>query len=607
MIDPQQREKCLKEVRLLESLNHPHIVSYLDSFIADNELLIAIEWAERGDLKRVIKRAQSDEAPIEESRIWDYMYQIASALHHMHQKRIMHRDLKPANIFIAADESLKLGDLGLGRYFATETIEAFSRVGTPLYMSPEVLRSQGYDWKSDVWSLGCVIYELASLRSPFRKENVKMSLYDLFNAINKGEYPPLPERYSEELKQLVYSMIQVDPSLRLNIPQVLELCQIHISSHRRPKIDPFLIMDDVHVKLSLLDYENTFCKKYRRPPVNRVYFAVSVDPDQQLAYLYDLVYWLMQSSKSVGPVLDYSSFAGRDAVASQITSDLRVFGVKIPEIISMSTLKQGFGEGACFILNDLLNRELTIRNFDFKNPVVREMGSDVYMTTPTYKEEYAEEIDVELPEECIMKYSKFSDSSEGEEEVKEENPIGPIETQVDPQEWYQEVERVAPDLKVDVPRADESHIDIILEQFKAVQGLFPPELLEKFSLNVERWDESLRRIREGEENMNKRCSQNVAELQGIIKMKRQLANRLNSLRDVVKAQVEEFDRLRGEEQRTLKNIEGMTGYLNDRTLLNEAKEKLVRVRQEAKAMQGKEAVARIHRDSLHKKYNYMET
>ena len=98
----------------------------------------------------------------------------------MHAKRIMHRDLKPANIFVALDGSLKLGDLGLGRYFSSQTIEAYSRVGTPLYMSPEVLQGSGYDWKSDVWSLGCVAYELICLKSPFKNEDQKMNLYDLF-------------------------------------------------------------------------------------------------------------------------------------------------------------------------------------------------------------------------------------------------------------------------------------------------------------------------------------------------------------------------------------------------------------------------------------------
>lgn len=290
MMDPNQREKCLKEVRLLESLNHPHIIKYIDSFIAENELIIAIEWAERGDLKRVVKRAQSDESFIVESRIWDYMTQIASALSHMHEKRVMHRDLKPANIFIAADETLKLGDLGLSRYFTTETIEAFSRVGTPLYMSPEVLRGQGYDWKSDVWSLGCVIYELAGLRSPFKTDDQKMSLYDLFQAINKGEFPPLPERYSEELKQLVYSMIQVDPGKRLNIPQILQLCDIHLNSTRKPTIDTFLVMDDIQEKLRLLDYELQFCAPRKEKPFTRIYFAHPAEKTEQLTCFVELAY-----------------------------------------------------------------------------------------------------------------------------------------------------------------------------------------------------------------------------------------------------------------------------------------------------------------------------
>lgn len=86
----------------------------------------------------------------------------------MHEKRIMHRDLKPANIFIAQDDSLKVGDLGLGREFGSQTIEAHSKVGTPLYMSPELLRDEGYNTSADVWSLGCIAYEFVELRSPFR-------------------------------------------------------------------------------------------------------------------------------------------------------------------------------------------------------------------------------------------------------------------------------------------------------------------------------------------------------------------------------------------------------------------------------------------------------
>ena len=103
----------------MKPLDHPNIIKYVDSFIHNNELIIVTEWAEKGDLKKLIKEHEGDELPFDEPKIWDYMRQISSALKHMHDKRIMHRDLKPANIFISHDSTLKIGDLGLGRIFGS--------------------------------------------------------------------------------------------------------------------------------------------------------------------------------------------------------------------------------------------------------------------------------------------------------------------------------------------------------------------------------------------------------------------------------------------------------------------------------------------------------
>ena len=92
-------------------------------------------------------------------------------------------------------------------------------------MSPEVLQGKGYDWKSDSWSLGCIAYELCMLRSPFRlddKEN--LSLYDLFQRITKGQFPPLSDNYSAELRQMIMAMLKLDPEERFDINQVCELC-----------------------------------------------------------------------------------------------------------------------------------------------------------------------------------------------------------------------------------------------------------------------------------------------------------------------------------------------------------------------------------------------
>ena len=110
-IDDKARDKCLKEVRLLQSLDHPNIIRYLDSFITDNDLVIIFEWAAAGDLKRQLRKAQERGVGFEERVIWKYFSQICDAIQHMHERRIMHRDLKPANIFLTLDGTVKVNDL----------------------------------------------------------------------------------------------------------------------------------------------------------------------------------------------------------------------------------------------------------------------------------------------------------------------------------------------------------------------------------------------------------------------------------------------------------------------------------------------------------------
>lgn len=209
-------------------MHHPNIIEYLDAFIANNELHIAFAWAEAGDLKRQIRKANEKSVRFDERTIWRYFSQLCAAILHMHRARIMHRDLKPANIFLTLQGVVKVGDLGLGRHLSENTLEAHSKVGTPLYMSPEVLRGEGYDWKSDVWSLGCILYELAMLRSPFKSEG--LNLYGLFQKINKGDYEPIDAVYSDHLRRLATQMISLTASERPSMEDVWRMCQARPSS-----------------------------------------------------------------------------------------------------------------------------------------------------------------------------------------------------------------------------------------------------------------------------------------------------------------------------------------------------------------------------------------
>jgi serine/threonine protein kinase len=159
--------------------------------------------------------------------------------------------MQPANIFLTTDGTIKVGDLGLSREMSDETVQAFSKVGTPLYMSPEVLKGDGYDFKSDIWSMGCLLYEvrrvipqrkdrtvlhrtcslrllppavqLAMLKSPFKSEG--LNLYLLFQKISRADYQPVSEEYSAELRDLVVEMLNTTAGNRPDINYVCDIAR----------------------------------------------------------------------------------------------------------------------------------------------------------------------------------------------------------------------------------------------------------------------------------------------------------------------------------------------------------------------------------------------
>jgi len=227
-METEARRECITEVNLLKSLNHSTIVRYLDSFVESSELVIVLELAPHGDLACLCRLLKESERLLTEPQTWGAFFQIADALHFMHKRRIMHRDIKPANVFLCSHGVVKLGDLGLGRYFSSNTYRAHSIVGTPFYMSPEVIVSSGgYSFKSDIWSHGCVLYELAALSSPFASS--RLNYYALGNKIRSGDYPPLPEGTPPSVRGLCAEMIQVSPDARPSAHAVFDAAMEHFA------------------------------------------------------------------------------------------------------------------------------------------------------------------------------------------------------------------------------------------------------------------------------------------------------------------------------------------------------------------------------------------
>jgi NIMA (never in mitosis gene a)-related kinase len=152
-----------------------------------------------------------------EQQIVAWLVQMALAMNYVHDKKILHRDLKTQNIFLTSKGDIKIGDFGIARVLQHTYDCANTAIGTPYYLSPEICQEKPYNQKSDIWSLGCIFYEIATLNHAFDAQNMK----GLIQKILKGTYPPLPEVYSPDLKKLLSEMLIKDPNKRPSIKKIL--------------------------------------------------------------------------------------------------------------------------------------------------------------------------------------------------------------------------------------------------------------------------------------------------------------------------------------------------------------------------------------------------
>ena len=216
-LSEKEKENALNEVRILASIKSNFVVSYKEAFFdeKDNTLCIIMEFADSGDLYQKIVQHKKSAIFFEEYEIWRIFIQLVKGLKSLHDLKILHRDMKSANVFLFSNGSAKLGDLNVSKVVKKGL--GYTQTGTPYYASPEVWKDKPYDNKSDVWSLGCVLYEMITLRPPFRAKNME----GLYQKVIKGQYNKIPEKFSDDLFKVVQFLLQVNPNKRPSCEEIL--------------------------------------------------------------------------------------------------------------------------------------------------------------------------------------------------------------------------------------------------------------------------------------------------------------------------------------------------------------------------------------------------
>jgi len=236
-LSDKEKQNALNEVRLLASVQDKHIIAYKEAFFDDKTrcLCIVTELANGGDLMQQITKCQKERSHLKEADVWRYLHGMCQGLKALHDMRILHRDLKCANVFLNSSQDglmiAKLGDFNVSK--VAKRGLCMTQTGTPYYASPEVWRDMPYDAKSDMWSLGCVLYEMVALRPPFRAEDME----GLYRKVLRGQYPRIPPHYSHDLADVIAALLQVNPRHRPSIDQLMQMPVLRRHLPEAPQVE----------------------------------------------------------------------------------------------------------------------------------------------------------------------------------------------------------------------------------------------------------------------------------------------------------------------------------------------------------------------------------
>ena len=217
--DYSSMKEILNESSILSTCDNIYVVKYYNSFFYCGTFNIITEFCPYGDLFGYIKFYKERGSKIEEKIIWIIFIQLSLGLSYLHHKKILHRDIKTKNIFIKNNLTVKIGDFGIAKILNSTSSYAHTFIGTPYYISPELCKDQPYNDKSDVWSLGCVLYELCTLNHPF-EGGTQVEIYE---KIMTQKFKAISPDYSLELKKMVDLLLEKDEKKRPKMKDILKM------------------------------------------------------------------------------------------------------------------------------------------------------------------------------------------------------------------------------------------------------------------------------------------------------------------------------------------------------------------------------------------------
>ncbi|XP_067632842.1 serine/threonine-protein kinase nekl-2 [Eurosta solidaginis] len=218
-----EMKMLMQEIYIISQLKHPNIVRFIRSFVYLNSLNIVMEFAANGTIRDVISTHNNHRPCIPRKIFISLMYGILLGLEYLHIRHVIHRDLKPENILLDSANRIKIADFGISTIHTTDK-PLHGLIGTYLYMAPEVMRGEKYEFKSDIWSLGCILYEMCIGTNPFsHAQNLPHLKYMIQRSVQYGHnIGPISTYYGVEWGRLCEKMLNVQPKKRISISSIIK-------------------------------------------------------------------------------------------------------------------------------------------------------------------------------------------------------------------------------------------------------------------------------------------------------------------------------------------------------------------------------------------------